>query len=650
MPRAIAIEATGCPKPQQALSASPWSTLIAPVSALGSFTVSAPLDCRGVSLGVAYFVRTPIALAGKQPGDRIDLGKVSLRAGGSALLRLVSASSGEPISGSSVWTIAATDDTSPAPKKSSVSVALLPGALSDEQGWVRLYGLPGGDHLFAVSRPDGPAFWSAPYTIIPNDEIVVDPLVVGPPAQLEVRLDLGARLAQRDSARFAVAARSLDHPPRPDSLIEIEGGASALFSLEPGRWRLEAMVRLAPDQLALPAASDEIEVHPGLNFSDLKIEKTLFEGEVISAAGGAAGQLMIRHSDRHRGANDLVSVRIGEDGRFEVLLAPGRYDAMVSLFGTGIDRATVADVTFLDPSSLIEIHLPTASISGIVVDSEGRPIPQARVSLQSFRSRKGASAPRPSLRSTQAKNGTFTFRSCLEGEHIVWARAPSGQSARQVIELVAGEAKDAVRLGILEEKTATVLLLDESGMPVTSAAVWLSFSLTSSRDGGGWTVRSRTDPLGRLQVDVPARAFGQLCNLLIRTDTIVDARRLPLRGESSVGLTSLGAQVMISFRAERWDPLAGIALYLARSDGAYVPLSLVSAPIAAAKDGCRKATVARLAVGRWQLIGVRSRFEEALVRSGNALVLPALASVSIEAGHPVEVALDECDESRRVER
>ncbi|MGA2281739.1 MAG: sigma-70 family RNA polymerase sigma factor [Verrucomicrobiota bacterium] len=105
------------------------------------------------------------------------------------------------------------------------------------------------------------------------------------------------------------------------------------------------------------------------------------------------------------------------------------------------------------------------TVQGLVVDAEGLPIPDAKVSVGHI----GES----SLRNGKTQSdGTFSIPGCPPGKHLVSAEAP-GYAATTVEADLAVDA-GPIRLTLRPGKTLRLQVVDKAGSPVSTAHLWLN--------------------------------------------------------------------------------------------------------------------------------------------------------------------------------
>ncbi len=130
----------------------------------------------------------------------------------------------------------------------------------------------------------------------------------------------------------------------------------------------------------------------------------------------------------------------------------------------------------------VELHRGTA-VSGIVVDQDGKSVPEAYVTVAGDYGQQGAE--------TDAA-GAWRFDAVAPGPHTFTAQAETLGPAPDLVIDLDGQPHTGVVVRVVPAPYLVVTVVDEAGNVVAAATVHVEHP-----DGGGW--RSRTDEQGRYQ-------------------------------------------------------------------------------------------------------------------------------------------------------
>jgi len=178
---------------------------------------------------------------------------------------------------------------------------------------------------------------------------------------------------------------------------------------------------------------------------------------------------------------EIDGVETEEDGRFDVLRVPANMKVvLVALDEQSRWQPTQMDLTELRPGENREIEVTLvlgATISGLVTDVNGTPIPRARVSLQKLDI--SLTALNASIEDIMSDSehaddeGRFSFSGLPDGTYnIVLAEDDYRRMKSDRIEVQAGDVIEDIVLVAESGLTLTGVVLDEDDKPVNNA--WIS--------------------------------------------------------------------------------------------------------------------------------------------------------------------------------
>jgi hypothetical protein len=608
----------------------------------GRFEAQAPAGCLSLSLQVGDYARLTIGPLDVPAGKSKTLGILRLSAGGALVARVVSGENGLPLDGVAVTPVPATDLSGAV--RAAFSRGRTAGIVSAmagrtvQGGWVRFFGLEPGDYFLRLDAPGRrwPHF-EGPFGVRRLDEALLDEVVLPPPASLQVELAPSDSLARAAKA-FRVEARSAEPDAGwPSVQLLAEAAPQGLFQfpeIPPGRWKLLVLGELPPG----PALVEEQDVTVQAGRSNtvvVPLDATMFRGVVTYLGDPVEGSLTLtplRLEKRRR-----VSVRLSEEGRFEVLLdQPGFYDARVSDRQGRLARATVSKVAFLDPEDEVRLEIPAGRISGRVVDSGGSPVPNARVEIRAYRGPEDTETPSDlrlaTVSARTGPDGSYALEGVEAGECSLGAHAGERGSVPRPLQLRADERIEGVDLEILDPELVSGVVLDELGRPLAGTEGRVSFAPAAGRaprQDAAWV----SDREGRFTFDA-AGFVGSDANFSLRTASgTVSAQRHRLSDGLVLQVSERSGEAQIRLAPEDgWDRLSPFGLWLVRDDGSFIAPKLIPA----AEDR-QVRVLSGLAPGRWRLVSVGSGDLVALLLAGGGVQLPSITTFDVVPGQRVVV-------------
>ncbi len=410
-----------------------------------------------------------VPVAGGNGGEVRELGTIAAPRGLVVAGRIVAAD-GTPVAGARVWT----------PKQSDKGplIAFMNGELVEASS--------GADGAFAVSglkaaplllRIDAPGLARA-YRSVQLDGSL-------PRIELgDVALDRGSTLRVKTRAADATARVDLRGDGIDIDMLSaaVREGSAVLPHVPLGNVTL-AIVRdrrtVCGKQLTIADAEESVECNP---------LTTNVRGNVVVGTSPARGGTLVWSSatapkaasailerttasglrmQQAWGVGDApVMVTVDDRGRFETSeLRPGRWNVSLGGAAQQIDIAA-------EEQSEVALRFADTLLSGIVVDSEGKPQPRVVVQIAS------ASAFMAS-----AEDGTFAFRGLAAGEYEVRARGRDGRTATERARIEDGRESPPVRLVLGAERPAEIRIsvLRVSGEPAAGAFVFVDLESEGQR-------------------------------------------------------------------------------------------------------------------------------------------------------------------------
>ncbi|HEC04456.1 MAG TPA: hypothetical protein ENI81_13055, partial [Phycisphaerales bacterium] len=379
-------------------------------------------------------------------------------------------------------------------------------------------------------------------------------------------------VVEKSTTRPVTQAKVLvvDQQNRPlpgiESTVSDDNGVFIFDALPPGDHLIKYM---APDEepadwIAEPAS---VATEAGRTATNVKVELTkgailevlVADGETKKPIEGVSVSVYDQRRRESRSATTGAEVRIwlrqtmwsstmsretvdaDVSGDFELKAIPTEhnYELRVSAEGYGVKRIEIHADDAVDNLLVVEpTVLPPAnlSVSGVVVDVEGNPVPKARIDSYGF----DKGQPDRLVTQTDAR-GRFTLEGVCEGKVNLSVDAGyKGKrlSARAItdggasgIRIVAREGRAVVQHlstktyeEILRgnEKAITGLAVDESGSPVAGVPVAVRCHKKKREDGKYWwtfssylDLKATTDKQGRFAI--PTEEDGEY-NLLFSPD------------------------------------------------------------------------------------------------------------------------------------
>ncbi len=514
-------------------------------------------------------------------------------------------------------------------------------ATTNREGWLRLAGLRAGT-FFLVSLAPKHSVGCRQVALSSRAETVVDDLEIPRPAT--VFLSLSGRSGLPAGAKLSVDAipevcgqtlvdltRYVAVPP--DGEVSMDG-------LPPGRLHLEATL-ITPGGLAATVAREALDLLPGdIRSVSLDLSGTLYHGSVSFREEPIHASLAFMTPGKASGDHGVAESDDGGD--FAVFLRrPGTYDVRVLAERPRLDTI-VPGVEVSDPKTPVEISVPDTAIRGLVVDADGQPVAQAKVSgtsLPAVTDSSGPSALRPLLtESRSAEDGSLALEGLAPGRWTVTAASGDRRSDPRQLTVTKGQSIENVILTLKEVLAIEGRVATDHGTPVAGAHV-----IVSPGHGRIESAVAVTDAGGRFTLSVNAEA-GMRANVeVVGGDAASWCGRLALAKTMHVVLPAQGGTVLLS-----GDPKGLLEtpthVALIRPDGSFVGVMELLAYGGASLSRTARGTVLRipaLAAGQWRLVTVASPTAILRVIDSFGLQLPVAARLTLAPGATVTIPLPE---------
>jgi hypothetical protein len=483
---------------------------------------------------------------------------------------------------------------------------------------------------------------AADVRLAPGEERLLDSLELPPPGSVEIRVGLSRRLEEIDAVPYQVFLRQTGADGPPLSLSHEVGPERAvvLEDLPAGTWRIEGIARAA-DGKPFPAGSLEIELTDGESrVVELELADSIYVGRVTYEGIPVQGSLSVSPvspADR-RG----MSVLLDEDGRFQLPLeGPGIYTVRVfDERDRRFDEATLAAVEFDDPDEEVRIRVPEGRIGGVVIDSDGAPVPGAIVRLESRQDLRDGRFFQTSSSARGSRTGEFLVEGLGAGAWTVSAESGDLEAEARIVALAPDERVETLELVVSPKGRVSGVVLGANGFP----AARVQLTITPQPDSAAEVpqfLRAVTDAEGRFELSTAAE--GSLANIRIVTaDGRAAALRTVLREELRIDLPAMSGEIEIEHPCSlKRAGISGTRFLVAR-DGAFFPLPALGRLERVPGDSCR---VARhgpgLGAGSWRIVQVTTPADEALLFAGAGASLESRGEVTARPGTPVAVRVEE---------
>jgi len=495
------------------------------------FSCVAPAGAVDLRLRAQTFV--PVYRWGETvvAGETLDLGEIPLRPGAS-VVGWVESPEGEPLPGARVTLAVAPAGSLPDPAVRDRLGSLELSVRTDGRGFFQLSGVSPGVYVLSAEVPDFAPARLFPLEVREGLEArLKEPLVLAPPAELTLVLDPPADAYGRP---WRLELFDLDRA------AGLPGGAREGAVSPEGLWRRGG---LAPGRYGVGVidadgdrwAAAEIRLESGPREERLKIPLLALRGTLTLGGepaagliwfGGRSGQRRVRFAadleGHFEGYLPAESTAPGESGEGGAGAEAGAEAGTETGTETGTEAGTEAGAETwavevelageeetrlaLEPVEVrplpgkawaeVELEIPDTTLTGEVVDEEGRAVPGARISALFVR------AGKPAETETAAGDaGQFRLRGLPEGNAVLHAQA--GERGSDYLPAVIDAELDPPHLRLVVRSVVTLAgqVISASG-PVPGARVLAMPDLASA--GGASVEQTLTGPDGTFTVRLPA--------------------------------------------------------------------------------------------------------------------------------------------------
>jgi hypothetical protein len=467
MPSRALLKSMTCPPPGEAHLA--LVTIPIEIQPSGAWQAPIPAGCTCLVLEFEKYASLSWHKVASKLGEVAAGGTRSLAAGGDFLVRLTD-SDGQPISGARVDVLSSREAESLARATGPQEhIATLERAESSAEGWAELRALPPSRYVLRVI-PQGrriPLF-SDELELAANQQVVIDPLVL--PASGAIDLRLKSKQASWDDFQAVLEGEAGE--PRIRLEQRPDAGGRALFQeVPPGSWMLRVFYR--PAGYRNEVASKKVSIAASqVKSVQMTIEPRKYRAQIVIDGD----------KFRHPGEVELfsrqdeappITARIDDEGSFIVYLpAAGKFTGRF-FFPELKRRLSVPEVAFEEADRVTEISLPSSSIEGVVLSSDGAPIEHGSVMAEKLEQEKGQRPIVLNQIATSDALGRFKFELLPKGPWILTARTAEGKSEKLEVALGTAEQKAGVVLRLEATRHLQGRVITATGQPVSGAIVIL---------------------------------------------------------------------------------------------------------------------------------------------------------------------------------
>lgn len=579
---------------------------------------SAPAGCRSVVMVFDPF--EPVVLEKPLRAGDQALGEFVLRAGGAAGVRVAHDPGGAVIPGATVRVMTPSDER---PDRSSV---LLAEAVTSDDGWAHVSGLPVFRDLRLVAEtPGGAKSVAVELRLEPRGRQLVDPLAVPEPATLIVEATIDETFRARFLAARVMAV--LIHPSDPhrhagekrQENVREENASIRFEPLHPGKWRISGIVRVAGT--IQPIEIEEIELKAGeTRRLRTALHPLVFEGRITAAGRGVAARIAIEDRFTPGGVKQFFDS--AGNGNFHVVLARrGTYSVEAARLSSQGDVIPIGEVDFTDTGRRMELVISEGSVTARV-RAEGRAVAGVMVLATLRRDSRGSVNSMDTVRGTDS-DGEATFEGMLPG---VWTfSVRDKQRGRGAEKAMAVRVGEDVEVDLDLDRTASIegTVRDLGGVPLPRAGVDCLFVGPAGIPEtvgvlAGWEGKFTID----LNAPAPSSAFCSVTGPMGTVDSFKATPGQPI----DVSVPPATGTLRIPDWGTRKSP---DAFWLVAPDGRVISLSAVATRIGRFASPL---TIPALAAGRWKVVRIESLSQWLALGSGMAGSLPTVAEIALNAG------------------
>lgn len=601
----------------------------------GTWAAAIPF-AKSLSFKAPGFLPHPIRLEGTVEGGTLDVGVQRLRPEAVLLLRVV----GDSAAGHRVDLFRDSDIedlVSHIFMMRGVRPDPITGGVADENGWVRLDGLPPGNVRVLLSPLDGqlPTL-SDPITLDEGAELLIDGMAALAASRLRIALTSRSMAPALADLEVLVVGSSDCHWKSEIYRVAqvMSDGTAQIGPLPPGNWRVAVQTQGSLQTLLIDSV---VELLPGEDrYMDLEVEGSFFHGSVTGSGRPVEAAVTLQDST----GNDVASTTTDERGFFSVLVpVRGTYDVRVISQDLG-QIHLVPEVEFEVPDDEVLVTLPEGELSGVVVDADGSPRSDAKVNATQARGLEGL----PTTSAVKvAEDGSFTLARLGEGRWEVQASSGDLKSEAAAISLSEDERRSGLVLRLVAGRRFQGTLTREgqglANTPVWTACLWLP---PGSRCGGfvrtdeeGSFVASFGPGTGRVPVSLvveadglPVTAFKVWADSNGGGEAARNTLQMPSRGG--------GLRIVVPGTAENGPDPSRLLMF--HENGGLVPAGLGNVePVSSTRT--RMVSFGNLAPGVWHLYEIQQAADFVALSAAGGSGQGALATSRVVAGQVTTIDL-----------
>jgi hypothetical protein len=475
-----------------------------------------------------------------------------------------------------------------------------PVATADDAGNVLFEGLPAGLIRLVAASSGGAVGISEPQLLSPGQEHNVPTLSVPKPAMMTIQVR-SAGIAQRDR-RLEAVARPLfgGFPGGRTGVPGITSGAEVKWAaLFQGDWRVTLIDVESSGQGRIIAERD-VQLYGGELVVPIFLSAEEFTGELL-AADGRPIEGFVELMDSSGRQSSRHSANTGKEGIFRLTLpAFGEYD----VFAYSLDRKALGvalSVSFQNTSQVTSVTLPNGAVSGVVVDSEDKPVAGAIVALE-YRGRPALGGLMVQQFET-GPDGRFSATGLVDGVWSVEAFEMFRASGPELLTVATGTpTRLRMRLKEATDLAVTVWNYDGNRAPGVEGVVYFENPTAPQL---ARVERFRTDATGQFVLRLPIPRPPYLNIQIYQRERGISAHRVPVADTVEIRLPPSTGGVVLNYGPLNSDERPPLDL-LVTDNGAMVSLDLArsrsqSVGIVRGRSGS-VIEVNFLAPGRWRLI------------------------------------------------
>jgi hypothetical protein len=453
----------------------------------GAFRISVPRTRLDLRLAAQGWV--PHYLWDLQPvRGSLDVGALTLRRGASVSGFVVDPDTGRPLDGVEARLgIFASDVPENLTDPEWTRLTTTRGR-SDKEGFFQVAGVAPGRYQLELGRTGEPATTTLTVEVVGDAETSLGEIALARPVDFHVTLSPRTDpMGRRWKAGLWRRPRGSDAF---DDTIDREADAGGLVRFD--RVRPAQYAFMVRDSSGSMFHREDLEIVESREAA-ISLPLVKVSGEVILGEMPLAATLAFTADQR-----DRVSLQSDSEGRFEGWLRRPRKRFLYVEVESNVPRVRRAlELRNIDPEAEaleIEVRLEDGALAGIVVDEQGRPVQNARVSAQA--------RPLETVHEAADAEGRFEIRGLPHGTIGVWAYHPDYAEPDPVeVNLSATAPSADLRLILSRGRRLRSRLVSAEGEGIPGAKVGVSF--VGAVTATPWR---ETDLAGSYPVVVPSDA------------------------------------------------------------------------------------------------------------------------------------------------